>query len=261
MRTWLLQQREKKGFTQAQLAQACFIDRSYYSQIENGTRTPSAQVAKAIAELLEFNPSTFFFNDDNKLLFSAFKGAPIVVAHNDTELRYQWLFNPTSDYDPQSVIGKRDDELRNDYGTRQLIRLKQTVLETGKPMQKTIAFPSSGNDLIYLVVGRPRSDDDGNIIGVFTALIDITDALQIRNTEMEKKRLRALRRYNILDTPPDGAFDRIVALAARLFQVPISIISLVDTDRIWFKAHHGVDTQEIDRVPGLCASAILFDEP
>ena len=77
----------------------------------------------------------------------------------------------------------------------------------------------------------------------------------------EVERLAVLRRYEILDTPPDGNFDRITAIAARLFDVPISIISLVDNDRIWFKSHHGLPDLEISRDPGLCASAILKNEP
>jgi phosphoserine phosphatase RsbU/P len=79
--------------------------------------------------------------------------------------------------------------------------------------------------------------------------------------ENESDRLRAVRRYDVLDTPPDGAFDRVTKLAARQFKVPISIVSIVDTDRIWFKSHHGVDVEEIGRDPGLCASAILGDKP
>ena len=79
--------------------------------------------------------------------------------------------------------------------------------------------------------------------------------------ENESERLRAVRRYDVLDTPPDGAFDRVTKLAARQFGVPISIVSIVDTDRIWFKSHHGVDVEEIGRDPGLCASAILGDQP
>jgi two-component sensor histidine kinase len=77
----------------------------------------------------------------------------------------------------------------------------------------------------------------------------------------EDQRMAAVRRYDILDTPPDGMFDRITALAARRFDVPISIISVVDEDRIWFKSHHGVDAAQIDRAPGLCASAILSADP
>jgi two-component sensor histidine kinase len=78
--------------------------------------------------------------------------------------------------------------------------------------------------------------------------------------ENEADRMAAVRRYEILDTPPDGSFDRVTALAARRFGAPISIISIVDHDRIWFKSHHGVDVQQISREPGLCASAILSSE-
>lgn len=77
----------------------------------------------------------------------------------------------------------------------------------------------------------------------------------------ELERMAAVRRYDILDTPPDGAFDRITRIAARLFDVPIAIVSIVDHDRIWFKSHHGLDVAEIPRSPGLCASAILNNEP
>src|SRR5664279_1888257 len=73
----------------------------------------------------------------------------------------------------------------------------------------------------------------------------------------ETERLEALRRYLILDTPPDGAFDHITAIASELLKVPISIVSLVDHDRIWFKSHHGIEACETGRDIGLCASAIL----
>jgi hypothetical protein len=58
--------------------------------------------------------------------------------------------------------------------------------------------------------------------------------------DYEVERMKAVRRYDVLDTPPDGAFDRVTAIAARIFHVPIAIISIVDHDRIWFKSHHGL---------------------
>ncbi|MGK5632622.1 PP2C family protein-serine/threonine phosphatase [Streptomyces sp. URMC 123] len=77
----------------------------------------------------------------------------------------------------------------------------------------------------------------------------------------EARRLEAVRRYDILDTPPDGAFDRVAAMAARLFDVPVASVTIVDEDRIWFKAAHGLDgVREIGRDPGLCGSAILTDD-
>lgn len=82
----------------------------------------------------------------------------------------------------------------------------------------------------------------------------------LENSIDEAKRIETLYRYEILDTPPDGSFDHITKLASTLFNVPIAIISLVDTDRIWFKSTHGLTINQIDRAPGLCASAILSDD-
>lgn len=76
----------------------------------------------------------------------------------------------------------------------------------------------------------------------------------------EEARLEALRRYAVLDTPPDGSFDRITAIAAKLFATPIALVSLVDEDRIWFKSKYGLDADQIDRAPGLCASAIMHPD-
>ncbi len=78
--------------------------------------------------------------------------------------------------------------------------------------------------------------------------------------ENEAERLAAVYRYDILDTPADGHFDAITSLAADIFDVPISVVSIVDKDRIWFKSRCGVDATEVPRDPGLCASAILQDD-
>ena len=80
-------------------------------------------------------------------------------------------------------------------------------------------------------------------------------------TIFEIERLEAVRRYDILDTPPDGAFDRITTIVAQELRVPIAIVSIVDHDRIWFKSRHGIEVDEIGRDPGLCASCIMQDVP
>src|SRR5713101_3763108 len=75
--------------------------------------------------------------------------------------------------------------------------------------------------------------------------------------ENEAERLNALRRYKILDTPPEPAFDRIAEMAANFFRVPMAGVSLVDEDRVWFKSRLGIDADHSARDAGLCASAIL----
>jgi len=75
--------------------------------------------------------------------------------------------------------------------------------------------------------------------------------------ENEAQRLNALRRYQILDTPPEPAFDRIAEMAANIFHVSMAGISLVDEDRVWIKARVGTNVDQVAREAGLCSSAML----
>jgi len=72
----------------------------------------------------------------------------------------------------------------------------------------------------------------------------------------EADRLAALRRYDVLDTAPEPAFDRIVRLASRLLDVPIALVSLIDAQRQWFKARYGLEAQETPRAIAFCDHAI-----
>lgn len=72
----------------------------------------------------------------------------------------------------------------------------------------------------------------------------------------EAERLAALQRYQILDTAQELAFDRIVRLAARLLDVPIALISLIDAERQWFKARYGLEAPETPRAIAFCDHAI-----
>jgi anti-sigma regulatory factor (Ser/Thr protein kinase) len=72
----------------------------------------------------------------------------------------------------------------------------------------------------------------------------------------EAARLQALRRYRILDTEPEKAFDDLVLLASQVCGTPIALISLVDADRQWFKARVGVSATETSRDIAFCNHAI-----
>lgn len=72
----------------------------------------------------------------------------------------------------------------------------------------------------------------------------------------ETSRLAALRRYRILDTEPERAFDDLALLASHICGTPIALISLVDADRQWFKAHPGVAITQTSRAVSFCSHAI-----
>jgi GAF domain-containing protein len=77
----------------------------------------------------------------------------------------------------------------------------------------------------------------------------------------EDERLAALRALELLDTPQEERFDRITRTATRLFKVPISLVTLVDEDRQWFKSCFGTEIRETSRDVSFCGHTILRPAP
>eukprot|EP01133_Synstelium_polycarpum_P011888 gene11888-13853_t len=79
--------------------------------------------------------------------------------------------------------------------------------------------------------------------------------------ENDQQRVAVLKRYKILDTPSEDTFNHIAKLAAQIFNTPIALISLVDSDRVFFKANIGMgDARHTPRGRSLCSLAILQPE-
>lgn len=76
----------------------------------------------------------------------------------------------------------------------------------------------------------------------------------------ENERISELQALHVLDTPPEERFDRITRVAEAVFNVPIALVSLVDTNRQWFKSCVGLTATETGRDISFCGHAILGDE-
>src|SRR5438270_12363769 len=73
----------------------------------------------------------------------------------------------------------------------------------------------------------------------------------------EAERLQALRSYGILDTPTEPAFDDITRIASYVCQTPVSVVTLIDEGRQWFKSEVGLGVRETPLNQSICAHAIL----
>jgi len=87
------------------------------------------------------------------------------------------------------------------------------------------------------------------------------ESIKINNSGDEQLRVEALNRYNIFDTPPEQAFDNIAKLGLQLFEVPICLITFVDTENVFVKANIGLgeimgDITKTPKSNSLCALAI-----
>jgi PAS domain S-box-containing protein len=76
----------------------------------------------------------------------------------------------------------------------------------------------------------------------------------------EPERIEALRRYRILDTPPEALFDHITRLTVELLHVPFSVIAFVNQNRTWCKSSRGIEITEVRRDDSFAAHTILQDE-
>ena len=77
----------------------------------------------------------------------------------------------------------------------------------------------------------------------------------------ESKRLKSLQQYDILDTAAEKVFDDLTRLATAICGTPISLVSIVDEDRQWFKSRTGLDAEQTPRDQAFCAHAIKDNIP
>ena len=120
---------------------------------------------------------------------NALKNSPVVFARINTDLGYEWIFNPHPDFDGQNVIGKRDDELDPSDGSLALMELKGQVLATGEQQRRVIAFERSNGLRTYDITATPVRDESGQVLHLITTALDISERRQAQQALSESKAL------------------------------------------------------------------------
>lgn len=119
---------------------------------------------------------------------TALRNSPIIFARIDTDLRYQWVANVPDGWDPEAIIGKRDDELSADPGYQHLLQIKQRVLERCEQERHELTFArSDGIQRTFDVTITPLTQGDGTASGLITASLDITARKQAERALRESE--------------------------------------------------------------------------
>jgi CheY-like chemotaxis protein/GAF domain-containing protein len=150
----------------------------------------------------------------------------------------------------------------NDFDTEEglLMALKNTGLkanfhDVARDFPKPRILPLDESDSMSEASFEPNDQLDW-VISNYNAELSETQSL-----EEELKRLQVLKSYLILDSEKEGNFERLTALASRMFKVPICLVSLVDLGRQWFMSNRGLgDVKETPRKLAFCAHAIISKE-
>ncbi len=123
-------------------------------------------------------------------LRTALRNVPLVAAFVDHDLRYRWVHNPHPDFDPESVVGKRDDELLPPEEAEPLMALKREVLQRREGIRRELRFPRSDGIRVYDMTVDPLYDESGRLVGLTTAGLDVTQQ-KLANEELAQAKAEA----------------------------------------------------------------------
>ncbi|WP_328591252.1 histidine kinase dimerization/phospho-acceptor domain-containing protein [Methanolobus halotolerans] len=114
-------------------------------------------------------------NESQTRLKVALKNSPVILFNQDLELRYTWIHYPNPLFDPNSVVGKTDNELLPSNDAMCLTNIKRGVIETGVMRREEVRTTIHGQPFFYDLTVEPLFDSTGAIAGVSCASIDVTE--------------------------------------------------------------------------------------
>lgn len=147
--------------------------------------------------------------------------------------------------------------------------LEQIVKEDPVPLAEIApGLPAALVEIVEKAMAKRPEDRFASAKDLRNALIAVQQQIPSGETEADRLhtvrhpaddsvRLRALERYEILDTEPDAAFDDLARLAAQVCSAPFAVVSFVDRDREWFKSRIGIERSEVPREGSFGAETIL----
>ena len=126
--------------------------------------------------------------------------SPDIIFEQDRDLRYIWVFNPTSPLSASDVLGKTDSELLPPDQAQLLTSIKRRVLDTGMREQAVLLLTHDGESRWFEAVYEPRYDAAGQVIGILSYTRDITERKQAEEALRESEE----KYRNLIETATEG---------------------------------------------------------
>ncbi|MFN2132107.1 MAG: PAS domain S-box protein, partial [Anaerolineae bacterium] len=184
---------------------------------------------------------------------AAVANSSLVLSQTDRQLRYRWVANPHPDFDPAAVVGKRDDELEDSAGTRRLVALKQQVLDSGTGIREEVRFDRSDGIHVYDMTIEPLRDPAGQIVGVTTASVDITQRVRAeQRLQQYAERLRLQHQVDRAILSARSADEMVEAVLRRLPRLLPCLragVNLLDPEagEVWLLATYSAEETSLDK--------------
>jgi PAS domain S-box-containing protein len=196
---------------------ALLIPREGRERFVTGRSTPLHDEGGAISgavlifrDVTEQRLAAIALADSQERLRVTLKNAPVFLYTADRDLRYTWIQRPHASIPVEELLGRRDDELFAPEEVRELIELKQRVLDRGAGERKEITLNIGASLEVYDMTVEPLVGD-GAVLGVTVAALDVTERARaqeaIRRSEQHFRELANSMPQMVWGARPDGYLD------------------------------------------------------
>ena len=143
------------------------------------------QLISKLAELREKVKEIDYFK-------TTLRNSPIVIANQDLDLRYTWIYNTNPDFREEKIIGKTDNEMFSEEDAKRLVEIKNRVIKTGKEIRETVPVTIHEKIFYYDLTVLPLRNDEKEIIGVSCASTEITEIKRFEERLRNSQTMEAL---------------------------------------------------------------------
>ncbi len=205
-------------------------DGSFFPGEVCGKRLPDGRLQGILRDISERRRAEEAMRQSEERFRVALKDSPITVFSQDRELRYTWIYNPQL-YWQHGCIGKTDAEIIGPKKAANLMDLKRRVLKKGMALREEVLIADDGKSYPLDITIEPLFDEDGRVIGITGAAMDVARLREIADRLQDAKdRLVREKSYLESEIQTELGFEEIIGQSSSLREVLKNVRVVAPTD-------------------------------